>query len=99
MVMKCESSSFLIYQTECKKNQFGKPSRETKNLTVLGAGLMGAGIVQVSVYKGYVSPKVSSVVEGCISHPYFTPSHPSLTHPSTVLQTGQQSEEESHDNL
>ena len=34
-------------QTECKKNRFGKPSRPAKNLAVLGAGLMGAGIVQV----------------------------------------------------
>ena len=42
-----------ILQTECKKNRFGKPSRETKNLAVLGAGLMGAGIVQVSLQKGY----------------------------------------------
>lgn len=40
-------------QTECKKNRFGKPSQETKNLAVLGAGLMGAGIVQVSLQKGY----------------------------------------------
>jgi len=40
-------------QTECKKNRFGKPQRETKNIGVLGAGLMGAGIVQVSVDKGY----------------------------------------------
>ena len=40
-------------QTECKKNRFGKPVREAKNLAVLGAGLMGAGIVQVSLQKGY----------------------------------------------
>lgn len=40
-------------QTECKKNRFGKPERETKTVAVLGAGLMGAGIVQVSVDKGY----------------------------------------------
>ncbi|OWR50827.1 hydroxyacyl-coenzyme A dehydrogenase [Danaus plexippus plexippus] len=40
-------------QTECKKNRFGKPQNEVKTIGVLGAGLMGAGIVQVSVDKGY----------------------------------------------
>jgi len=40
-------------QTFCKKNSFGKPEKPAKNLAVLGAGLMGAGIVQVSVDKGY----------------------------------------------
>ncbi|ODN04707.1 Trifunctional enzyme subunit alpha, mitochondrial [Orchesella cincta] len=40
-------------QTECKKNAFGKPQRPAKNLAVLGAGLMGAGIAQVSIDKGY----------------------------------------------
>lgn len=40
-------------QTECKKNRFGVPSRPVKNVAVLGAGLMGAGIVQVTVDKGY----------------------------------------------
>lgn len=39
-------------QTECKKNRFGKPQHEVKTLGVLGAGLMGAGIVQVTVDKG-----------------------------------------------
>lgn len=40
-------------QTECKKNRFGKPEKPVQNLAVVGAGLMGAGIVQVSVDKGY----------------------------------------------
>lgn len=40
-------------QTECKKNRFGKPANPPKNICVLGAGLMGAGIVQVSIDKGY----------------------------------------------
>lgn len=39
-------------QTECKKNRFGKPQRNVQTLGVLGAGLMGAGIVQVTVDKG-----------------------------------------------
>lgn len=45
--------SLFFGQTECKKNRFGKPSRDVKTLAVLGAGLMGAGIVQVSLPKGY----------------------------------------------
>ncbi|XP_043234266.1 trifunctional enzyme subunit alpha, mitochondrial-like isoform X1 [Amphibalanus amphitrite] len=39
-------------QTECKKNRFGKPQHKAQKLAVLGAGLMGAGIAQVSVDKG-----------------------------------------------
>ncbi|KFV13277.1 hypothetical protein N340_03238, partial [Tauraco erythrolophus] len=39
-------------QVHCKKNKFGTPQREVKTLAVLGAGLMGAGIAQVSVDKG-----------------------------------------------
>lgn len=40
-------------QTECKKNRFGNPTKPIKTVGVLGAGLMGAGIVQVTVDKGY----------------------------------------------
>ncbi|XP_034051391.1 hydroxyacyl-CoA dehydrogenase trifunctional multienzyme complex subunit alpha b [Thalassophryne amazonica] len=39
-------------QVACKKNQFGDPQKEVKTLAILGAGLMGAGIAQVSVDKG-----------------------------------------------
>jgi enoyl-CoA hydratase/long-chain 3-hydroxyacyl-CoA dehydrogenase len=38
--------------TNCKKNRFGKPQRPVKNVAILGAGLMGAGIAQVSIDKG-----------------------------------------------
>merc|ERR1711970_345742 len=39
-------------QTECKKNHFGKPAHRSNTIGILGAGLMGAGIAQVSVDKG-----------------------------------------------
>uniref|UniRef100_A0A3Q3RF39 Trifunctional enzyme subunit alpha, mitochondrial n=1 Tax=Mastacembelus armatus TaxID=205130 RepID=A0A3Q3RF39_9TELE len=39
-------------QVACKKNRFGTPQREVKTLAILGAGLMGAGIAQVTVDKG-----------------------------------------------
>jgi len=38
--------------TNCKKNRFGEPKTPVKNLGVLGAGLMGAGIASVSIDKG-----------------------------------------------
>ena len=39
-------------QTECKKNKYGKPTKPANTIGILGAGLMGAGIAQVSVDKG-----------------------------------------------
>ncbi|XP_007088989.1 trifunctional enzyme subunit alpha, mitochondrial [Panthera tigris] len=39
-------------QVLCKKNKFGTPQKDVKHLAILGAGLMGAGIAQVSVDKG-----------------------------------------------
>ncbi|XP_042909444.1 trifunctional enzyme subunit alpha, mitochondrial [Parasteatoda tepidariorum] len=40
-------------QTLCKKNRFGAPATKTKTVAVLGAGLMGAGVAQVSVDKSF----------------------------------------------
>ncbi|XP_066598471.1 trifunctional enzyme subunit alpha, mitochondrial-like [Prorops nasuta] len=45
--------SLFFGQTACKKNRFGPPNSAVKNIAVVGAGLMGAGIVQVSIDKGY----------------------------------------------
>lgn len=38
--------------TALKKNRFGKPAKKIEKVAVLGAGLMGAGIAQVSAEKG-----------------------------------------------
>lgn len=40
-------------QTECKRNRFGVSERPINTIGVLGAGLMGAGIVQVSIDKAF----------------------------------------------
>jgi len=51
-------------RTECKKNQFGEPAKPVKNLAVLGAGLMGAGVVQVSIDKGIKTTVKDMSMEG-----------------------------------
>jgi len=45
--------SIFFGQTALKKNRFGKPSKPVETIGVIGAGLMGAGIAQVSASKGY----------------------------------------------
>jgi len=55
LCMTSESKALISLfngQTECKKNKFGKPDKPSKTIGILGAGLMGAGIAQVSVDKG-----------------------------------------------
>lgn len=45
--------SLFFGQTICQKNRFGTPKSAVKKIAVVGAGLMGAGIVQVSIDKGF----------------------------------------------
>lgn len=40
-------------QTACKKNPYPDPAKPVKTIGVLGAGLMGAGITQVSIQSGH----------------------------------------------
>ncbi|XP_042307592.1 trifunctional enzyme subunit alpha, mitochondrial isoform X2 [Sceloporus undulatus] len=51
-------------QVQCKKNKFGQPKQPVKNLAILGAGLMGAGIAQVSVDKGLTTILKDTALEG-----------------------------------
>ncbi|XP_062891995.1 trifunctional enzyme subunit alpha, mitochondrial-like [Mobula hypostoma] len=51
-------------QVECKKNKFGKPQKECENIAVLGAGLMGAGIAQVTIDKGISTILKDTTLEG-----------------------------------
>ena len=45
--------SLYFGQNELKKNPFGSPSKPIKQIAVLGAGLMGAGISLISARKGF----------------------------------------------
>uniref|UniRef100_A0A673CUS1 Trifunctional enzyme subunit alpha, mitochondrial n=1 Tax=Sphaeramia orbicularis TaxID=375764 RepID=A0A673CUS1_9TELE len=59
-----ESKALIgLYQGQviCKKNRFGTPEKE---LAILGAGLMGAGIAQVSIDKGLNTILKDTAVEG-----------------------------------
>ncbi|XP_008833218.1 trifunctional enzyme subunit alpha, mitochondrial [Nannospalax galili] len=51
-------------QVLCKKNKFGVPQKNVQHLAVLGAGLMGAGIAQVSVDKGMKTLLKDTTVAG-----------------------------------
>lgn len=51
---QCQGLMSLYFaQNELKKNPFGNPKTQVSKLTVLGAGLMGAGISLVSANKGF----------------------------------------------
>ncbi|KRX88226.1 Trifunctional enzyme subunit alpha, mitochondrial [Trichinella pseudospiralis] len=53
---ECKSLIHLFtLSTECKKNPFPPVKKEPKSLAVIGAGLMGCGIAQVSIYNGFVT--------------------------------------------
>ncbi|XP_026887198.2 hydroxyacyl-CoA dehydrogenase trifunctional multienzyme complex subunit alpha a [Electrophorus electricus] len=65
--MTAESRALIgLYQGQvaCKKNNFGTPERELKTLAILGAGLMGAGIAQVTVDKGVATILKDTTLEG-----------------------------------
>ncbi|XP_055028669.2 trifunctional enzyme subunit alpha, mitochondrial [Misgurnus anguillicaudatus] len=51
-------------QVTCKKNRFGTPAKDVKTLAVLGAGLMGAGIAQVTIDKGVHTILKDTTLEG-----------------------------------
>ena len=54
LAMTNESKSLIsIYfaNTALKKNRFGEPKKRADHVGILGAGLMGAGIAQVSIQK------------------------------------------------
>jgi enoyl-CoA hydratase/long-chain 3-hydroxyacyl-CoA dehydrogenase len=46
-------ASLYFAQTDLKKNRFGTPNRRVKEIGVLGAGLMGAGISAVSIQRDF----------------------------------------------
>ena len=65
--------SIFFGMTALKKSRFGKPARSPKTIGVLGAGLMGAGIAQVSAVKDYTvllkdlnAPAVARGIDQCL---------------------------------
>uniref|UniRef100_A0A8D0C5G9 enoyl-CoA hydratase n=1 Tax=Scleropages formosus TaxID=113540 RepID=A0A8D0C5G9_SCLFO len=67
LAMTSESNALIgLYhgQVACKKNHFGTPQKEVKTLAILGAGLMGAGIAQVTIDKGIRTVLKDTTEEG-----------------------------------
>lgn len=55
LAMSKEARSLMqifFAQTSLKRNRFGNPARKVQHLSIVGAGLMGAGIAQVSAERG-----------------------------------------------
>lgn len=53
-------------QTLCKKNRFGDPKKPAKTVAVLGAGLMGAGIAQVTLDNGIATIMKDTTEKGLL---------------------------------
>ncbi|XP_069742664.1 trifunctional enzyme subunit alpha, mitochondrial-like [Narcine bancroftii] len=67
LAMTNESKALIgLYhgQVICKKNKFGKPQKEIGKIAVLGAGLMGAGIAQVTIDKDVSTILKDTTLEG-----------------------------------
>jgi enoyl-CoA hydratase/long-chain 3-hydroxyacyl-CoA dehydrogenase len=56
--------SIFFGQTECKKNPYPKPTVAPSNVAVIGAGLMGAGVTEVSVANGFTCTLKDASSEG-----------------------------------
>jgi len=51
---ECASLQSIFFgMTDLKKNRFGEPSKPVETVGILGAGLMGAGVAQVSAQRGF----------------------------------------------
>ncbi|XP_054845016.1 trifunctional enzyme subunit alpha, mitochondrial [Eublepharis macularius] len=65
MTPECKALMGLYHgQVQCKKNKFGQPKQQVQTLAILGAGLMGAGIAQVSVDKGMKTLLKDTALQG-----------------------------------
>ncbi|XP_078397568.1 trifunctional enzyme subunit alpha, mitochondrial-like [Cetorhinus maximus] len=67
LAMTNESKALIgLYhgQVACKKNKFGKPQKEIEKIAILGAGLMGAGVAQVTIDKGILAVLKDTTLEG-----------------------------------
>ncbi|XP_007898654.2 trifunctional enzyme subunit alpha, mitochondrial [Callorhinchus milii] len=67
LAMTNESKALIgLYhgQVACKKNKFGSPQKNLEKVAILGAGLMGAGIAQVTTDKNIRTILKDATLEG-----------------------------------